>query len=53
MDQKLQFLIKKFEPKFNGLVEHFVEGLKKKNKENNYQPKQIVDDEGNEDQDYE
>ncbi len=46
MDQKLTLLIKKLESKFTGLVDQFVDSLKKKNKELNYQPKVIVDDEG-------
>jgi hypothetical protein len=46
MDGKLHFLIKKLEEKFAGLVDQFVDTLKKKNKEMNYQPKVIIDDDG-------
>lgn len=46
MEAKLHFLIKKLEDKFGGLVDQFVESLKKKNKEMNYQPKVIIDDDG-------
>ena len=51
MDQKLTFIIKKLEAKYGNLVEPFVESLKKKNKEMNYQPRVVLDDEG-EDEDY-
>ena len=44
MDSKLQFLFKKLEAKYATLVEGFVETLKRKNKEMNYQPKVVVDD---------
>lgn len=44
VDQKLEFIIKKLEVKYTSLVEHFVEQLKKKNKEMNYQPKVVIDD---------
>ena len=51
MDQKLQYLIDKLEQKYGNLVEPFVEQMKKKNKEQNYQPRVIVDDEGEGDDD--
>ncbi len=37
--------MKKLEDKYRGLIEGFVEQIKKKNKEMNYQPRVVVDDE--------
>lgn len=51
MDLKLSYIIKKLEAKYGNLVEGFVEQLKKKNKEMNYQPKCVVDDEGEDEED--
>lgn len=47
MDQKLQFIIKKLEEKYFNLVDKFIEQLTKKNKEMNYQPKIVIDDDSN------
>lgn len=44
--------MKKLEDKYGNLVDGFVDSLKKKNKEMNYQPKIVVDDEGDDDDDY-
>jgi len=46
-------LFKKLEARYEPVVEAFVEGLKKKNKEANYNPRVIVDDDGEGDDDYE
>jgi hypothetical protein len=48
---KLAFIIKKLEDKYGNLVDSFVDTLKKKNKEMNYQPKVVIDDEGDDDYD--
>lgn len=52
IEQKLTFIMEKLEEKYEDLVEGFMDQMNKKHKEMNYQPRMVVDDEG-EDDDFE
>ena len=51
MDQKLQFIIGKLNEKFGSLIPLFIDGLAKKEHEMNYQPKTVLNDDADDEED--